>query len=199
MAVAEAVLIQAGVQSGLIDPLQLADLQSKAKRARKPALDYITKAGRFPTMALYRALAIMKELPFVERKDLVIDIDLVKKFPQNTLERKGFIPAYYQDKLVVVIANPDDRSPQELCKRILSLPSEIVISDVGLINGVIERAFSHTNNGNVDAVGFFNNLMKECYLRHVTDMHFEPEAMGMKVRLRINGKMFEYDRPVSLG
>ena len=199
MAVAEAVLIQAGVQSGLIDPLKLADLQSKAKRARKPAIDYITKAGRFPTMALYRALAIMKELPFVERKDLVIDIELVKKFPQNTLERKGFIPAYYQDKLVVVIANPDDRSPQELCKRILNLPSEIVISDAGLIDGVIERTFSHTNNGNVDAVGFFNNLMKECYLRHVTDMHFEPEEMGMKVRLRIDGKMFEYERPVSLG
>ena len=199
MAAAEAVLIQAGIQSGLIDQRQLADLQIKAKRARKPVLDFITQQQRFPVMALYRALAIIKELPFVERKHLVIDFDLVKKFPQNTLERKHFIPAYFQGKLVMVLANPDDRSPQELSKRILNLPSDVVVSDVGLIDGIIERAFSHTNNANADAIGFFNSLMKECYLRHVTDMHFEPEEMGMKVRLRIDGKMSEYERSVSLG
>ncbi|MCP4282166.1 MAG: type II/IV secretion system protein [Alteromonas sp.] len=199
MAAAEAVLIQAGIQSGLIDQRQLAQLQLQAKRERKPVLDYITQAGRFPIMALYRALAIIKEMPFVERKDLDIDLDLVKKFPQNTLERKHFIPAYYQGKLVMVLANPDDRSPQELCKRILNELCDLVVSDAGLIDGIIERTFSHTNNGQPDAIGFFNNLMKECYLRHVTDMHFEPEEMGMKVRLRIDGKMSEYERPVSIG
>ncbi|PHR84000.1 MAG: secretion system protein E [Colwellia sp.] len=199
MAAAEAVLIQAGIQSGLIDQRQLADLQIQAKRARKPALDYITQAGRFPTMALYRALAIIKKLPFVERKDLDIDLSLVKKFPQNTLERKHFIPAYYQGNLVMVLTNPDDRSPQELSKRILNQVSDLVVSDTGLVDGIIERAFSHTNNANVDAIGFFNKLMKECYLRHVTDMHFEPEEMGMKIRLRVDGKMSEYERPVSLG
>lgn len=199
MAAAEAVLIQAGIQSGLIDQRQLADLQIQAKRARKPVLDYITQAGRFPTMALYRALAIIKKLPFVERKDLEIDIDLVKKFPQNTLERKHFVPAYYQGKLVMVLSNPDDRSPQELCKRIINQVSDLVVSDAGLIDGIIERAFSQTNSATIDAIGFFNQLMKECYLRHVTDMHFEPEEMGMKIRLRVDGKMSEYERPVSLG
>jgi len=199
MAAAETVLIQAGIQAGLIDQRQIADLQIQAKRARKPALDYITKAGRFPVMALYRALAIIKKLPFVERKDLDIDLELVKKFPQNKLERKHFIPAYYQGKLVMVLANPDDKSPVELAKRIINQTSDIVVSDTGLIDGIIERTFSHTNNGNVNAIGFFNGLMKECYLRHVTDMHFEPEEMGMKVRLRIDGQMSEYERPVSLG
>ena len=83
MAAAESALIQAGIQSGLIDQRQLADLQTQAKRARKPVLEYITKAERFPIMALYRALAIIKKLPFVERKDIRIDLNLVKKFPQN--------------------------------------------------------------------------------------------------------------------
>jgi len=199
MAAAESALIHAGVQSGLIDQRQVADLQLQAKRARKPVLDYITLAGRFPTMALYRALAMAKNLPFVEQRDLIIDLDLVKKFPQNTLERKHFIPAHYKDNLVMVVANPDDKSPLELCKRIVNQTSHLVVSDANLIDGIIERAFSHTNNASIDAIGFFNTLMKECYLRHVTDMHFEPEELGMRIRLRVDGKMTEYERPISLG
>jgi len=199
MAAAESALIHAGVQAGLIDQRHVADLQIQAKRARKPVLDYITLAGRFPVMALYRALATIKKLPFVEHRDLTIDVDLIKKFPQNTLERKHFIPAYYQNNLVMVVANPDDKSPVELCKRIINQMSTLVVSDVGLIDGIIERSFSHTNTGSFNAVSFFNDLMKECYLRHVTDMHFEPEEFGMRIRLRIDGKMTEYERPVSLG
>ena len=198
MAAAETVLIQAGIKAGLIDQHQLPQLQLAAKRARTPVIDYITQAGRFPVMALYRALAITKELDFVQRRDLVIDLELVRKFQHATLMRKTFIPAYYDDKLVMVLANPDDRSPIELAKRILNQPSERVVADVGLINGIIERAFAGTLTDNVNAIGFFNDLMKECYLRHVTDMHFEPEELGMKVRLRVDGKMTEYERPVSL-
>jgi type II secretory ATPase GspE/PulE/Tfp pilus assembly ATPase PilB-like protein len=199
MAAAESALIHAGVQAGLIDQRQIADLQIQAKRARKPVLDYITLAGRFPTMALYRALATIKKLPYVEHRDLTINIDLVKKFPQNTLERKHFVPAYYQGNLVMIVANPDDKSPLELCKRIINQTSQLVVSDMALIDGIIERAFSHTNNAVVDAVSFFNDLMKECYLRHVTDMHFEPEEFGMRIRLRVDGKMTEYERYISLG
>ena len=198
MAASEAALIQAGVQAGLIDQRQIAQLQVQAKRARKPVLDYITRAGRFPTMALYQALASIKQLPFVQRRDLDIDLDLVRKFPQTTLERKHFFPAHYQGKLVMVLANPDDRSPLELAKRVLNQPSDRVVADAGLIAGIIERAYSQQSNEDVDAIGFFDDLMKECYLRHVTDMHFEPEEMGMKVRLRVDGKMTEYERPISL-
>jgi len=199
MSAAESTLIQAGVQSGLIDQRQVADLQLKAKRARKPLLDYITLTGRFPTMALYRALASIKQLPFVEHRHLTVDLDLVKKFPLSTLSRKYFVPAYYEGNLVMVVANPDDKSPIELCKRVLNQVSQIVISDVALIEGIIERAFGEQDDAIVDAIAFFNTLMKECHLRHVTDMHFEPEEFGMRVRLRVDGKMTEYERPVSLG
>lgn len=192
-------LIQAGVKAGLIDQKQLADLQLKAKRTRQPVLDYITHAGRFPTIALYQALASVKELPFVQRRDLTLDTSLIKNFPQSTLSRKQFIPAYYQDNLVMVQANPDDKSPLELAKRILGKTSVRVVGDAALIEGIIAKVYGDKNLENIDAIGFFNDLMKECYLRHVTDMHFEPEEFGMKIRLRVDGKMTVYDKPVSVG
>ncbi len=201
MAATEGALIQAGIQSGLFDQRLLVSLQAKAKQSRQPLLELVTQHARFPMMALYQALAMSKNLPFVQRRDIYIDTDLIKQFPQNTLERKDFIPAYYQDKLVMVVSNPNDSSPLELGKRILNQSCERVMADISLISSVIESSFSHKNNENLkkpDAIAFFNNLMKECYLRHVTDIHFEPEEEGMKIRLRVDGKMTEYEQPTSL-
>jgi type II secretory ATPase GspE/PulE/Tfp pilus assembly ATPase PilB-like protein len=198
MAIAETVLIHAGIKAGLIEQKKLPELQIQAKREHISVLSLITKAGRFPTMALYQALADFKDLPFVRGKDLDIDLAVVQKFPQQVLERKQFFPAYYQQELVIVTANPDDRTPLELAKRLLNIPAKLVIADAQLVEGVVERAYQHTSTKEVDAIDFFNEIMKECYLRHATDMHFEPEEMGMKIRLRIDGKMNEYERPVSL-
>ncbi|MDZ7753595.1 MAG: GspE/PulE family protein [Gammaproteobacteria bacterium] len=50
--------------------------------------------------------------------------------------------------------------------------------------------------GEADATGLLDDIMKDAHLRRATDVHFEPEKLGYRIRLRVDGHMQEFKRPL---
>lgn len=195
MAVQENQLINAGIQTGLVDANQLPERRKEARRIGGNLIDWLCRYGRFPKTDLYRALADIRGLPFLTRDQIKIDINLINPFNAEILLRRLFIPVYYKDSLYVLLSDPDERMGLDSVQRTLNKPVEVAMADPFLIEAILRQHFSLYQD-NTDATALVDDLMKEAYIRKATDIHFEPEEHGMHLRFRVDGQMQRYERPV---
>jgi type IV pilus assembly protein PilB len=81
MAVSDEQLIEAGVQTNLVEPQTLEKLRINARKQRLPILPVILAEFRFPRTALFRALAEIRNIEFVSLSQGVFKAEeLIKKF-----------------------------------------------------------------------------------------------------------------------
>lgn len=195
MPVQENTLIQAGVQAGLVDPQALPILKTQARRAGTSLTELLCRQGRFPQTALYRALADIRQLPFLQRGDIEIKTELLTPFNSDILLRKLFLPVYHQQELYLLQADPDDRMPIDTVMRSLGQRPKLALADPLMIESCLRQHFK-LYDLNQDAVSIFDEIMKEAYVCKATDLHFEPLEEGMQLRMRRDGKMHPYERPI---
>lgn len=195
MALQENTLIQAGVTVGLIDPQQLPELKTQARRAGIHLPELLCRHDRYPLSALYRALAETRQLPFFERADMQIKPELLAPFNGDILLRRLFFPVEHNNELFVLLADPDDRMPVDAVMRALGQRPRMAMADPLLIETCLRQHFKLYET-NQDAVSIFEAIMKEAYVCKATDLHFEPLEEGMQLRMRRDGKMHNYERPI---
>lgn len=207
MAVTEATLIEAGIRVGLIDAVSLKGLRLQAKRERLPLLEVITRAGRFPEAALYQALADIHGMPFFQPSELKPEQEVLARLPRTMRQQKPVLPVNRDGERFLVLSDPEDLLSVERAERAVGCRFKPALADpralrtaaqasgeVGGPLGVIQSA----GEGENDPVTLFDQIMKEVYLRRASDIHFEPVEGGMRIRLRVDGRMQEYGRLLSL-
>lgn len=196
MAVQENVLLQAGTQAGLIDPVTLPELKSSARRSGTNLLEILCRTGRYPKAALYRALADSRGMPFLERGQISVDANLLNPFNADVLLRRMFAPVLHQGEVYILQADPDDRMGLDTVQRVLGKRATQALADPLLVESILRQHFNVFET-NLNAVSIIDDVMKEAYIRSATDLHFEPLEQGMQLRMRVDGKMQSYERPIS--
>lgn len=209
MAVSEAALINAGVQAGLVDGEQISQLKLQARRENMRLLEAVTRHGRFPEAALYQALAELRGMPFFLPSALKIDSLAMEKLPLNILQRKAMIPLRQDNKNYLVLADPDDQIGLETAQRASGLRFNMALASPEALRAAVRgylRAQQQGSSENliavesatdIDATKLFDDIMKDAYLRRATDIHFEPGEHDMRIRLRVDGHLQEFHRPLS--
>ncbi len=196
-------LISAAVENGMIDAETLARLQVKARRERIDLLDAVTHHGRFPVSALYRALADVRGLPYIAPRALQADPSLLAKVPDALLYRRALLPISEQEgKILVATDNPDDQISLDMLRRILGRPILLALADPEAMKAAIRETgrLLKPPVGDPDLVDFgtsesvveLDRIFKQAYLNRATDIHFEPHANGLRVRLRVDGRLQDY-------
>ena len=110
MAVNENTLINAGLQSGLVDSTTISRLKLQARRERISLLEAVAREGRFPVTALYQALADLRGIPFLHNRELRGDADIIGKLPANLMQRRLIFPVKGANGTrVLAMADPDDQ------------------------------------------------------------------------------------------
>lgn len=206
MAVSEAVLVEAGVQAGLVDAGFISELKLKARRERIRLLEAVTRDGRFPEAALYQALAELRGMPFLQPHDLKPDRELLDRLPRNLMQRRLVLPVKGSGgEQLLALADPDDQISLDSASRATGVKFSPALADRGALAAVIRRIGQDGQplgevvaaSSESDAVKLFDDIMKEAYLRRASDVHFEPFDGEMRVRLRVDGSLQEYSRPLS--
>lgn len=205
MAVTEAALINAGVQAGLIESETLSKLKLDARRERIPLLEIVMRKGRFPEAALYQALADLRNMPFFLSKDLKPDTSLMQKLPQVILQRRPMVPVLRNEEFYLAISDPDDKVSLDTAQRSCNIRFKAALSPPEALASALRRwnKLHHpgvefeSNTGEVDAIGLLDDIMKDAYLRRATDIHIEPEKYEMRVRMRVDGYLQEFYRPLN--
>lgn len=202
MALTAEQLIEAGVRQNMIQPNELSVLRSDARRKRIDVLDAVMAHYRLPMSALYRAAADVRHIPYVDFSQLVADTDALKKVPQALVKRKGFLPIKQADgELLLATFDPDDKASIETVRRILVSPFRVALSEPNLLQAAINRAYQLFSNNSItvdsasaeiDLVALLDTIFKEAYLRRSSDIHIMQDEFGLRVRLRVDGKLQEF-------
>jgi type II secretory ATPase GspE/PulE/Tfp pilus assembly ATPase PilB-like protein len=205
MAVNETALISAGVQAGLLEPESVSGLKLQARRERISLLEAVTRAGRFPTAALYQALADLRGVTFLQPRELKPDQETIKLLPRNLVGRKALPVKGNNGEYLLVMPDPDDHISLSAAARATGKTFVPALADPGAIDAVFNRLSRESlpggqqleTAGETDSVSLFDDIMKEVYLRRASDVHFEPFDGGMRIRLRVDGHMQEYNRSLN--
>jgi type IV pilus assembly protein PilB len=204
MSIAAEQLIDAAIRQRLIEPEVLAHLRTESRRKRVDLLEAITAHYRLPVAALYRAVAEMRGLPFVDPTGMMSPPELLKKIPQALLRRKAILPLSEDaDGVLLAVADPDDRATIDSVQRMLGRNVRLVVADPNALSAMISRALASTSQGQaanavsqaaeVDLVALLNDILKEAFLRRASDVHLVQEEFGLRVRLRVDGGLQDYN------
>ena len=208
MTVNDSILLGAGVRSGLLRSEQLSALKLKARQERARLIDVVTRTCRFPEIALYQALADQRGLPFLKSKDLTPDLPSLKRFPSGLVQRRIFLPVRGEEGPVrVVLSDPDDQVALDSARRVIGRDVETALADPRALEVAVTRAMGELRTSaetaeeaeEPDSIALLDEILREAYVYRASDIHFEPVYEGMRVRLRVDGRLQEHSRLLSRG
>jgi type II secretory ATPase GspE/PulE/Tfp pilus assembly ATPase PilB-like protein len=198
-------LLDAAQKVDMIQRETLNQLRNEARRRHLDIMLLVQAHYRLPKNAFYRAAAEVRGMRFLEMEELIPDLEALKKLPQALVRRKNFLPVLASSEdgpLLLVTAEPDDRGGLDTSKRMLNQAVELALSEPHLIAKAIERAyqalqqasieFESTAQQTVDLVVLLDAIFREAYLRRSSDIHIMQDVQGLRVRLRVDGKLQEY-------
>jgi len=173
--------------------------------------------------SVYRALADQIGYEYISSLPIgLIDNKVLDRLDINVLRKKSVVPIRYKESTCFVISDPsDDLVIKYLTeqgyisyKRLLTTPanietlySEIMVSD----RKTIEKQISQMQKEGVEheegeLVSFVHEILNTAISNDATDIHFEPEGATVRIRIRIDGILYEephlpigkYDRLVNV-
>lgn len=200
MALTSDQLIESGLRHGMVDAETLRRLRLEARRQRADLMETVAAHFRFPVSALYRALAEERGFEFVDPLAFTPPRDLIKKIPHALLHRKQVLPLVDDGQSVTVaVSDPDDRVTLDTLQRLLGRQSRFVMSDPASLKAAISRALAEERDGapgipspDVDLVELLNDILRESYLLRASDIHLTTEKYGLRVRMRVDGRLRDY-------
>ncbi len=196
MALTDQLLIDSGVRTGLIDNTLLERLRLEARKQRLPLLSLVIAESRFPKSALYRAVAEDRNVDFINITHASIATDIVKKIPVTLIRRKQLLPIIVDGSAKLVVSDPDDRLAVDSVFRLLGHALPIVMTDQQSMQHKIEQALpdnqQEESSNETDLIALLDTIIREAYLNRSSDIHLVTEENGLRVRLRIDGKLSDY-------
>ena len=192
-------LIDSGVEVALLDDHTVMDLERKARREGADPLNAVTHHYRIPVVTLYRAAAEARGLTFVDPAQVQPDLELLRRVPAALLRRGQLLPiARESGGVLVATASPEDHATQSALTRILGEELILAMSDPESLAYAIERVLRELGgtpavaSAVADPVGLLDQFMSEAFLRRASDIHLEPQPDGLRVRLRVDGRLQEH-------
>lgn len=197
MALNDEQLLEAGMQTGLIETMVLERLRIESRRNRSPLIAMVLAHYRIPISALYRAVAERYKVPFIDLDQHKPHTELLKKIPASLLKRKLLLPVTDGHSAFLVISDPNDRAAIDSAQRLLGKMLPTVMADIDRLRIQIEHAVPTSAASiatspvadDTDLVNLLDSILREAYLSRASDVHFVTEKHGLRVRLRIDGKL----------
>jgi type IV pilus assembly protein PilB len=202
MALTDEQLLDAGVRGGLIELPVLENLRMEARRQRLPLLGMVQARYRFPVSTLYRAVAEQRGFAYVDLNALAVDTALLKKIPASLVRRKHLLPVVDGERTLLVVADPGDRATIDSVQRLLGRALMPAMADLQLLQLKVAQALAGKGGpaegeavpagSEADPVALLDTIIREAYLNRASDIHLLTEASGLRVRLRVDGKLRDY-------
>jgi type IV pilus assembly protein PilB len=202
MAINDEQLLDAGLRCGLIEPQVLERLRLEARRQRMPVLGMVQAHYRFPLSALYRAVAERFSIPYLDVQPLAVEHSLLKKIPPSLVQRKQILPIRDDEQIWLVAGDPGDRAGIDSVQRLLGQMLPLAMADLAVLQHKVNKALAVKNaadtpatvsaENDADLVQVLDNIIREAYFHRASDIHLLTESHGLRVRLRVDGKLRDY-------
>ncbi|MDT4292199.1 GspE/PulE family protein [Methylomonas sp. MO1] len=209
MAINDEHLLEAGVRCGLVEAAQLERLRLEARRQRLSLLTMVQAHYRFPLSALHRAVAEQYGMPYVDLDTLQVENTLLKKIPPSLVQRKLLLPVSDDEQVLLICGDPGDRAGIDSVQRLLGQVLPLAMADLALLQLKVKQALAGksapeqsgavTAETDTDLVAMLDGIIREAYFYRASDIHLLPDALGLRVRLRVDGKLRDFPLVANAG
>ena len=191
----ENVLINAAIQTGLLNDAVIAEYKLLARRQRVDLLELLSYKLRFSISDLYRAYAQTQGIRYLTPDEIKVDPILLRKLSPSLIAKRLILPLMpLAENALLLVDNPDDLASIAQSKRLLPNDIEICMTDPRLLKQLIAKV--NQNDVEIeeefDPVFHLDEMIKEAYLSHASDIHFEPAKEQFHIRLRVDGFLQSY-------
>ena len=196
------------LERGEVSEENLAVALNEQKVAEKALGEILIEKHFASEESVYRALADQIGYEYLPSLPIgLIDNKVLESLDINILRKKSVVPIRYKGSTCFVISDSsDDLVIKYLTaqgyishKRLLTTPanieilySEIMVSD----RKTIEKQIGQMQNEEVDSkegeiVSLVHNILNTAISNDATDIHFEPEGSTVRIRIRVDGILYE--------
>ena len=118
---------------------------------------------------------------------------------QFAIERQVLPLCVVDDDLIVAMANPSDVRTQAEIRRELGMPVVPLGADPAELERLLRKVYGGiqaalTDAQGNDATSKVDYLLRMAFMRHASDIHFDPDENGVRVRFRIDGDLTDVMR-----
>ncbi|NTU70275.1 MAG: Flp pilus assembly complex ATPase component TadA [Coriobacteriia bacterium] len=208
------------VRIGMISEEQLRGALDEQASSGGRLGDVLVRGGAVTEDQLAAGLAEQKGLEYVSLSSLTIDDVAANLLPAHFLQRKSILPVGFDDgRLVLAMSDPLDVeaidetemltgyrvTPIVATARQIDHAIETTVIGMGVLHQLEADFGSATTADDVAAafaagekdapvVGIVNQVLRDAVREGASDVHFEPEETGIRVRFRIDGVLRDVTR-----
>ena len=201
-------ILEATMRCGLVDARTAELIRGNVKRDSGDPVRALSLMARIPAAAVMQAAAVARNMEYIGREQYRYTRELVNRLPTALVRRRLVLPIQEdRDSVLIAMGDPDgvaDLRLRETLQRVFDKRVRF-----GLTDSTDLQRFIDQNDGTQvltrpsevlridDAVAFVNETICEAFIRRASDIHFEPDEIGYRVRLRIDGVLQVWRERVS--
>ena len=139
----------------------------------------------------------MSEPEQIDLGQVSVDPSCAMRIPwEFAIQRKVLPLCLVNGDLIVAMANPQDVRTLAEIRRYLGVPAVAKTADPEELETLLTRVYGGIRamlaDASVDdAMSTVDYLLRMAFMRHASDIHFDPDAEGVRVRFRIDGELIE--------
>lgn len=143
----------------------------------------------------------------MESNGELLDLSLVSVDPSCAMRvpaafalQRGVLPlCIVNGDFVVAMANPSDVQTLAQLRRALGMPVVAHRAEPQQLGALLRKLYggvqaAQNDAAHEDAVSIVDYLLRSAFLRHASDIHFDPDPDGVRVRFRVDGELEEVMR-----
>ncbi|MBU0676229.1 MAG: GspE/PulE family protein [Proteobacteria bacterium] len=192
------------IAKGIITTSQLEEALKKQKELNMPLGDTLIYLKFVSEIYILETLARALGIDFMnisENNYQILDPALAKILPLETCRKYMIIPVFHfvdedMKELTLAMADPTNRETILEVENITECRVTPVLSSMSAVEGAIGKLYSVTTVKAEklqiqagDATGLINNILKNAIEIGASDIHIEPHASQVYVRMRVDGVM----------
>ena len=202
---------QSLVRRGRLNTEGLEQALAEQERSGLPLGRVLVGLGLITTRDLAEALAEQHGLAFVDLSETKMDEEAVALLPESVARRYNAVPVRVENgSLVVAVADPTNILAHDDLRLALGTDLRIVVTDAAQLEDAMGRRYQMTTLGSVEtfssaawrtdeddervqlddtapAIMFVNDVISRALAHRASDIHFEPQADRLVVRVRVDG------------
>ena len=186
---------------------------AEKERVGRPLGQVLVDLGLISTRALAEALADQHNLEFIDLSEIEIDGGAANLLTESLARRYKALPVKFSDGMVVVaVADPTNLLAHDDLRFALGIDTQIAVADSGQLEQMISATYRapiestpalpttpkpdpattvHDIRTDLGAPGpaisLVNQLIGQAIDHRASDLHFEPQADRLVVRIRVDG------------
>lgn len=199
------------INQGLLTAAQIDAVKQQAEQKNQSFIFCLTENQILPSEDLTKILSEHYQLPLVDLKNFDMDSLPINLIDEKFIKKHRVLPlAVQQQTLTIAVSDPSNTQAIAELKFHTGMMLQPLLADYSQLTKFIDIVISkkhfanlhefkeipdHNNSDDAPIIRFVQQIFSDAIQKGASDVHFEPYENLYRIRMRIDGILYEMIRP----